>query len=65
MPFLRLKAKAWKSMRWEQNDIRYRRKALKVIEYDAVNNPNGVMRLGNQKWLEEYYLANPDDRPTE
>ena len=52
-------------MRWEQNDIRYRRKALKVIEYDAVNNPNGVMRLGNQKWLEEYYLANPDDRPTE
>ena len=46
-------------------DKAMRQKALKVIEYDAVNNPNGVMRLGNQKWLEEYYLANPDDRPTE
>ena len=42
-----------------------RQKALKVIEDDAINNPNGVMRLGNQMWLEEYYSANPDDRLTE
>ena len=42
-----------------------RQKALRVIEDDAVNNPDSVFRLGTKMWLKDYYSAHPEDRLSE
>ena len=45
-------------------DKTVRQKALNIIEDEAANSPDSLHRMGTKMWLEKYYSANPDDRPT-
>ena len=41
-----------------------RQKALNIIEDEAENSPDSLHRLGTKMWLDKYYSAHPDDKPT-
>ncbi len=36
-------------------------KALKIIQSEAENHPDNLIRLGNTMWLEQYYKDHPED----
>ncbi len=45
-------------MKYERPD---RIAALKVIQFEAENNNDPCERMGNAKWLKDYYANNPGD----
>lgn len=36
-------------------------KAIKIIQSEAQNHPDNLIRLGNTMWLEHYYKNHPED----